>query len=787
MTAPSTAFDLGAGFSAPLPAERRLALPPAEGWSSVVLLALMAGLVGWAIDDAHWVLGPQSATDFLPWAGVGGVLAGLAGAAIGRGRLVAHGLGAVAATLGLVWAVGGQIAPGQDLGGAFAAVAERVWAAYYELVIQGREVTDETAHFLLVLGVLVWGTGQFAAYAVLAHHRPLAALLVPGMVLVVNIAITARDQFALLVLFAIAGLLLLVRSRVAEEERIWTRHRIADAGGAITLAYRAGLVFVAVALAGSLGLTAVASSAPLAGAWQGLDQRLIDFGRELARLFPAAGPTRLGGGTFGSTVSVTGLWNPDETPVLAITSDPLAPRLKWRAATFDRLTDNQWSRSSTVEVPVEAGQALLAGTAEAGQPGFASREVEYHVRGLAGGPGDLVTPGLPLAVDHDARLALTARAGGSWLGAIRLERAWSYTATAAVPILDPAVAGALTENRLRAAGSDFPPDLLAVYTDLQPGTAGSDVRALLGTVLAASRPTNAYDAARAIESYLRSDAFTYDTDVLDVDCGERGVADCFAMSRRGYCEHFATTMVVMLRLQGIPSRFVVGYLSGERDAAGTEVIRRSMAHAWVEVWFPGLGWVDFDPTGGGVGQPQQIPAGPPVATPPPFGGGPLAPTPRPEGRGDVVEPDEDAAAPAPLPGRPRGIGPLIVLLIPAVGLLVGLGILWLRRRRGRPVQPEIVYRAVASLAGRLGHPRRPTQTVYEYLGYLSDAVPAARPDLQLVAQATVEATYGRRRASPELLAARGEAQRRLRVGLLGRVLRRRRPSSVALRRPAERR
>jgi hypothetical protein len=76
------------------------------------------------------------------------------------------------------------------------------------------------------------------------------------------------------------------------------------------------------------------------------------------------------------------------------------------------------------------------------------------------------------------------------------------------------------------------------------------------------------------------------------------------------------------------------------------------------------------------------------------------------------------------------------------------------------------------MAGRLGHPRRPTQTVYEYLGSLSDAVPTARPELQLVARSTVETTYGRRRLSPERLTALGEAQRRLRVALLRLAFRR---------------
>ena len=112
------------------------------------------------------------------------------------------------------------------------------------------------------------------------------------------------------------------------------------------------------------------------------------------------------------------------------------------------------------------------------------------------------------------------------------------------------------------------------------------------------------------------------------------------------------------------------------------------------------------------------------------------------------------------------------MIIPAVVALFVVLVLWLRRRVARPVQAEIVYRTVARMAGRLGHPRRPTQTVYEYLGSLSDAVPTARPELQLVAHSTVETAYGRHRLSPDRLAALGEAQRRLRVALLRLAFRR---------------
>jgi hypothetical protein len=307
MTTTRTPFDLGASYTASQAPERRFALAPAEGWSSVLLLVLMVALLGWAIDDAHWVLGNQSNTDFLPWAGALAVLWGFAASKIGRGRLVAHGLGAVLATAFLLYAVGSQLAPGEDLATMIRITAEGVWGAVSDLVIEGRATTNEIAHYLLVLGGLVWATGQFAGYTAFAHHRPLSAVVVPGTILIINVSVTILDQFALLAIFCLAALLFLVRFHVADEQRTWARHRIADVGNAVGLSLRAGLAFVGIALVGSLVLTNVASSAPLSGFWSGLDERLVEFGSQLARFFPSGGPgTSLGSASFGSTVVIEG-------------------------------------------------------------------------------------------------------------------------------------------------------------------------------------------------------------------------------------------------------------------------------------------------------------------------------------------------------------------------------------------------------------------------------------------------------------------------------------------------
>src|SRR5262249_33974966 len=101
--------------------------------------------------------------------------------------------------------------------------------------------------------------------------------------------------------------------------------------------------------------------------------------------------------------------------------------------------------------------------------------------------------------------------------------------------------------------------------------------------------------AKKIEHYLRSH-YGYSTDF-----GNRIVenpVEYFLFDRReGTCGHFASAMALMLRLQGIPSRVVAGYYKGEwNEPAQCVVIRERDAHAWVEAYIPGSGWVSFDPT-----------------------------------------------------------------------------------------------------------------------------------------------------------------------------------------------
>ncbi|MCI0528998.1 MAG: DUF3488 and transglutaminase-like domain-containing protein, partial [Nitrospira sp.] len=104
-----------------------------------------------------------------------------------------------------------------------------------------------------------------------------------------------------------------------------------------------------------------------------------------------------------------------------------------------------------------------------------------------------------------------------------------------------------------------------------------------------------YEKVKAIETHLRT-SYQYSLDVKS-SSGRPPIDDFLFGQKTGYCEHFATAMVLMLRGLGIPSRLVTGFLHGEwNEYGGYYIVRQGDAHAWVEVYFPKSGWITFDPT-----------------------------------------------------------------------------------------------------------------------------------------------------------------------------------------------
>jgi transglutaminase-like putative cysteine protease len=281
---------------------------------------------------------------------------------------------------------------------------------------------------------------------------------------------------------------------------------------------------------------------------------------------------------------------------------PDAPEgIYWRAATYDRFELSGWSQSGVRTERVPSGEPLLGASAEAPIPDQTAN-LTVTVLPDAYRDGTLVSPGTPVRVDADATVHFIGSQG--WLAGVEVPHQ-SYTVEARLPrLVDD---GVISDDALRHAGQDYPPDLVAAYTGIPPGALGPEARRLLTSILASTPAHDPYDLAVAVEAYLRDPGhFTYSTDLTRVPCDTASIVECFARTRQGYCLHYASTMAILLRAANpgkpIPTRLVQGFLPGDRTGT-TETVHNRSAHAWVEVYFPGYGWIPFDPTGGGVGRP----------------------------------------------------------------------------------------------------------------------------------------------------------------------------------------
>jgi hypothetical protein len=144
---------------------------------------------------------------------------------------------------------------------------------------------------------------------------------------------------------------------------------------------------------------------------------------------------------------------------------------------------------------------------------------------------------------------------------------------------------------MQAASHDYPPEILLNY--LQLPKVDDRVIALSKQITASA--DNSYDKAAAVERYLRTH-FGY-TLQLPRTVPRDPVANFLFERKQGHCEYFASAMAIMLRTLDIPSRVVNGFRTGEfNDLTSQYLVRASNAHSWVEAYFPGYGWVSFDPT-----------------------------------------------------------------------------------------------------------------------------------------------------------------------------------------------
>jgi Transglutaminase-like enzymes, putative cysteine proteases len=760
-------------------------LRPDEGWLSVVLVLVMAGTTAWSIADARWILGRDDLTSFVIWIGIAAALWGYVGSRLNVAPWIAQVAGAVIGAFVLIEVVGSvvplapQATPG--LVGWFQATAYSVTQAYLDLTWRHQIATTQYGHFCLIIGIVVWGTAQAASYDVFGYHRAINGVLLMAVILIANMALTGQDQFPALVLFSAAALVLLLGAHAADERTSLQRHRVWRGGDINTPRLQNGLGFASAAICGALILTTVASSAPLANAWSGLGGNFHDVAIWVSTYLPTGGQSRFSqGGDFGSSTVIGSSFSASNSIVLTIQMPEGAPNSHWRVISYDSFRSNGWAAGAGSQSGLQPGDGLNDGTLDRVDAAASTRTTfTYTVNVRDASLEHLVVANEPVSATVPVTRVLV---GGSppdsdvvWFPT----DSTNYSVTSAVPNLDLTGAG-LTEWQLRRTGTSYPAAIRQRYTqgaDLV-GDAGKGLLSQIESWASANGVAldpktghfaNAYDAAKAIQDYLRDpNNFTYDANISDLACGSMTTVDCFATFKRGFCEQYATTMTMLMRMEGFPARYVEGYLSGPVEQASRAIdVTGQQRHAWVEVYFAGFGWVPFDPTGGSVGQPTVLaPGGPSSAarTPLPSASSSVASavpqvTPRHGGAGSTSPESSDG-------------GPGLMLLTAVIVLVVLLALLvvW-RRRRRRLETPEAVYRSIVRVASRLGYRPLPTQTVYEYTGMLADVVPRARDPLGEVATAHVEVVYGRRNLPTERLVSLAAARRRVSQALLRLVFR----------------
>ncbi len=268
-----------------------------------------------------------------------------------------------------------------------------------------------------------------------------------------------------------------------------------------------------------------------------------------------------------------------------------------------------------------------------------------------------------------------------------------------------------------------------------------------------------YDKAMAIQSYLRS--LTYTTDPPPTPEGRDEIDFFLFDSKSGYCVHFSSAMVLMLRSLDIPTREVTGFIGGEFDmTANSWIVRGSAAHAWPQVYFKGVGWVDFEPTPNqdNIQRPADPSAVPPepISAPPPPAITPSTNTALSEGPDPRIRPELN-----PTGGTTTDSGatsqdksfPLWLTLILLAGL-AGVGLffsrkIYLKRVYDVPdLSPLAIYNRMSQSARKAGLRGRSGMTPYEYANYLSRQIPGAAESVDAITRAYVRRRYGPE--SPEL-------------------------------------
>jgi transglutaminase-like putative cysteine protease len=318
-------------------------------------------------------------------------------------------------------------------------------------------------------------------------------------------------------------------------------------------------------------------------------QQPVGPAKNVAPQKPSLPRDHLLSGGFATSQKIVMIIKTGELSPLPSSTIPVAPpRHYWRSVTYDIYVGAGWETSSAPSQTIQPNMPLISGLLT----GYKLLHMDVEIiepEGKLFWSGMLYSANVPFTANWRVRPQSNPFADQSALLQSDMfaasAKATRFKVDAYIPIV--------TIDELRAATTEYPNDIARRYVAL-PQSVPERVHALARQITKGL--DNPYDKAKAIESYLRAN-YPYDLNI-PTPPEDRDVADYFLFDlKKGYCDYYATAMVVLARSSGLPARFVSGYAPGSYDTSNAEYIVREMhAHSWAEIYFPEIGWVEFEPT-----------------------------------------------------------------------------------------------------------------------------------------------------------------------------------------------
>ncbi|MEO8973944.1 MAG: transglutaminase domain-containing protein, partial [Ktedonobacteraceae bacterium] len=719
--------------------QRRLVLAPAEGWLAMVLLAVAVYCVVYSIIAADY----ESSTFILPWSAFIGLFVGLG---VAKMRKMPQGVLHLAACLLGHW-LAVYLTSFVALHISWIVLLGNIRSTIVDGGISSIPSSADMV-FLFYLTFLSFFLGYFGAWLIYRVHLPWLVAFVYCSIMLVNLNNVTKQDMSLLIVVLLAALLMLVarihlsaqlaqwKQEGLHTDRIWLRGIISRSMQIALLLAIGTLLIGSIVPAVGQPQTGAAIWNNLTNVFSNITQGHISLQNPGSILQPYQTPANF----FGNQLSITGSVHLPTGQVLYYTSSDAPQYLE--GFTYDSFDGHTWtSHVSTTPQSFAAGTPLPTDAALQN-----SIQIKTNVTIVVPPQGAMYYifgPAQPTTFDV-ATSIYGSGVTSAWTQQSPLAVGEQYQVTSTQPLAVPTDLEAIPYPRDDTGSWQQDPNYQLLKTFyLQTPTD------LSTTVLQTARQwtrgtTNPYDALRQLEAHLSNQTvFTYSVDNPPVP-GNVDAVDWLLQTRKGFCTYYATAMVMMARLLGIPTRMVSGFSHGHfAPQRNVWEVDGTDAHSWVQGYLPNYGWVNYDPTPGYAANaaPIQQATPPPAATP-----GPVKSTPPVTRKGTA--PVQPPATPGNTGGTFGGAGQSLLVALTIGALLFSLLVLLLAlaTRWWRNLYPEStviagMYWRLCRVAGWAGFAPRASQTPYEYSFQLSQHVPRHTTVLQRLTELFVREKY----------------------------------------------